>query len=82
MKKTKLILFLKPQGCITNGEEPTPTQITNFQDHLEQCEMEIPYEDDELGLAGIVMKEDEFKEPRLSANGEPSTVQVMQHQQK
>ena len=45
-------LFPKPQGCIrinTNGEEPTPIRIANFQDWLEKCAMEIPYEEDELG---------------------------------
>lgn len=57
-------LFPKPQGCIrinTNGEEPTPIRIANFQDWLEKCAMEIPYEEDELGLAGVVMKEDDYK---------------------
>lgn len=43
------------------GEEPTPTRIANFQDQLEQCALAIPFDDNDLGLAGMVMTERVYK---------------------
>ena len=104
-KISKIVSFFpKPKGDIrinAPGEEPTSTKIAIFQDYVEQCAMTIPFDDNELGLAGIIMTESDYKginngnrfdpparpgiKPRpsgVAAGTEPSTAQVMRHQQK
>ena len=114
-KITKIVsYFPTPNGDIrinVPGKEPTPAEIANFQEYLEECAMAIPYEDSELGLAGMVMEDNEYKsinnntsfvpptqpgpKPQFrqrqpTATGpatratatDPTTAQVLQHQQK
>ena len=54
--------FPDPKGDIKinePGREPTPLRILAFLDHHIECAMEIPYQD-ELGLAGEVMPEEDY----------------------